>query len=290
LGERRTKEMENGIDGWRLDERARVSSGEVAYGVFGNGPPVVLVHGTPSRSCIWREVVPTLAKGHAVYVYDLLGFGESERGEGQDVSIAAQGRALSELVEAWGLEEPQVAGHDIGGGIALRAYLVEDVPFERIALLDAVVLTPWGTLSLWHVKEHLGAYRTMPNDVFEAYVAARLRQATSRPMDEEVFEAYLSQWRGVVGQAAYLRKDEALLERDTAELEPLLGSIGAPVQIVWGEEDGWLDPSQAKILAEKIPNAEMHLIPKAGHFVMEDAPGEVAEVLAAFFSGDGTSS
>jgi pimeloyl-ACP methyl ester carboxylesterase len=92
-----------------------------------------------------------------------------------------------------------------------------------------------------------------------------------------------------VGQAAYLRKDEALLERDTAELEPLLGSIGAPVQIVWGEEDGWLDPSQAKILAEKIPNAEMHLIPKAGHFVMEDAPGEVAEVLAGFFSGDGMS-
>ncbi|MCA1715333.1 MAG: alpha/beta hydrolase [Actinobacteria bacterium] len=282
--------MGNGIDGWRLDERVRVSSGEVAYGVFGNGPPVVLMHGTPSRSCIWREVVPTLAEGHAVYVYDLLGFGESERDEGQDVSIAAQGRALAELVEAWGLEKPRVAGHDIGGGIALRAYLVEDVPFERIALLDAVVLTPWGTLSLWHVKEHLGAYRTMPNDVFEAYVAARLGQATSRPMAEGVFEAYLSQWRGVAGQAAYLRKDEALLERDTAELEPLLGSIGAPVRVVWGEEDGWLDPSQATVLVEKIPTAEMHLVPNAGHFVMEDAPGEVAEVLAGFFSGDGKSS
>lgn len=282
--------MGNGIDEWRLDERVRISQGGVAYGVFGEGPPVVLVHGTPSRSCIWREVVPTLAKGHAVYVYDLLGFGESERGEGQDVSIAAQGRALSELVEAWGLEEPQVAGHDIGGGIALRAHLLEGVPFERIVLLDAVVLTPWGTPSLRHVKEHLGTYRTMPNDDFEAYVAARLGQATSRSMDEGAFEAYLSQWRGDVGQAAYLRKDEALLERDTAEMESLLGSIGVPVQVVWGEEDGWLDPSQAKILAEKIPNAEMHLVPNAGHFVMEDAPGEVAEVLVGFFSGDGTSS
>jgi pimeloyl-ACP methyl ester carboxylesterase len=290
LGERRTKEMGNGIDAWRLDERTRVSSGEVAYGVFGEGPPVVLVHGTPSRAYIWREVLPTLAELHTVYVYDLLGFGESEMGEGQDVSIAAQGRALSELVEAWGLEEPQVAGHDIGGGIALRAHLLEGVPFERIALLDAVVLTPWGTPSLWHVKEHLGAYRTMPNDVFESYVAARLRQATRRPMDEGAFEAYLSQWRGVVGQAAYLRKDEALLQRDTAELEPLLGSIGAPVQIVWGEEDGWLDPSQATMLVEKIPTAEMHLVPNAGHFVMEDAPGEVAEALVGFFSEDGTSS
>jgi pimeloyl-ACP methyl ester carboxylesterase len=290
LGERRTKEMGSELKGWRLNGRVSVSLGEVAYGVYGEGPPVVLVHGTPSRSCIWREVVPTLAEGHAVYVYDLLGFGESERGEGQDVSIAAQGRGLSELIEAWGLDEPRVAGHDIGGGIALRTHLLEGVPFERISLLDAVVLTPWGTPSLRHVKEHLGVYRTMPNDVFEAYVAARLGQATSRPMDEEVFEAYLSQWRGVAGQAAYLRKDEALLERDTAELEPLLGAIGVPVQVAWGEEDGWLDPSQARLLVEKIPNAEMHLIPNAGHFVMEDAPGEVAGVLMRFFSGDGTSS
>jgi pimeloyl-ACP methyl ester carboxylesterase len=73
-------------------------------------------------------------------------------------------------------------------------------------------------------------------------------------------------------------------------LEPLLGAIGVPVQVAWGEEDGWLDPSQARLLVEKIPNAEMHLIPNAGHFVMEDAPGEVAGVLMRFFSGDGTSS
>lgn len=156
--------------------------------------------------------------------------------------------------------------------------------FERVALLDAVVLTPWGTPSLQHVKEHLGAYRTMPPDVFEAYVAARIGQATSWPTDEGAFEAYLSQWRGADGQEAYLRKDEALVERDTAELEPLLGSIGVPVRILWGEEDGWVDPSQAVTLAETIPGAEAELVAGAGHFVMEDAPREVAGVLADSFA------
>lgn len=112
---------------WKLGKRARTDGGEVAYGVFGGGPPVVLVHGTPSRSFLWRGVVGKLAGRHAVYVYDLPGFGESERCEGQDVSIAAQGRVLAELVEAWGLEEPAVAGHDIGGGIVLRAHLLEGV-------------------------------------------------------------------------------------------------------------------------------------------------------------------
>ena len=267
---------------WRLGWRVETSGGEVAYEVFGDGPAVVLVHGTPSRSYIWRGIVAALEDRFRVYVYDLLGFGESERREGQDVSIVAQGRALAELIEAWRLEEPAVAGHDIGGGIVLRAHLLEGARFRRISLLDAVVLTPWGTPALRHVKEHLGAYRTMPDDVFEAYVAARLREATARPMDEAAFEAYLSQWQGSEGKAAYLRKDEALIERDTAELEPLLGSIGAPVRIVWGEKDAWVSPSQAKALAEKIPGAEVQFVTNAGHFVMEDAPEEVAEILTGF--------
>ena len=75
----------------------------------------------------------------------------------------------------------------------LRLHLVEGVSFDRIALLDAVVLTPWGTPALQHVKEYLDAYRTMPLNVFEDYVAVRLREATNRPIEEEAFEAYLSQ-------------------------------------------------------------------------------------------------
>ena len=65
----------NATDAWRLGERQGTSVGEVAYGVFGEGPPVVLVHGTPTRSYLWRNVAPVLAERNSVYVYDLLGFG-----------------------------------------------------------------------------------------------------------------------------------------------------------------------------------------------------------------------
>jgi pimeloyl-ACP methyl ester carboxylesterase len=59
-----------------LGRRERVLSGEVAYEVFGeDGPPVILVHGTPSCSYIWRRIVPALEGRYQVYVYDLLGFG-----------------------------------------------------------------------------------------------------------------------------------------------------------------------------------------------------------------------
>jgi pimeloyl-ACP methyl ester carboxylesterase len=259
----------------------------VAYEVFGEGPPVILVHGTPMWSYLWRNIVPALAERRSVYVYDLLGYGESEKGEGQDVSLAAQARLLGELIEAWGLEEPAVAGHDIGGGIVLRAHLLESVPFDRIAVLDAVVLIPWLSeprSSTWHVREYAGAYEAMPDHLFRAFFSAYLEEANSN-LGEEAFEDYLAPWRGEEGRRAFVLQALQFEERHTAEIEPRLGYIAAPVLVAWGEVDGWLDPSQAPRLQQEIPGSKLEIIPRAGHFVQEDAPEEVAEVLVGFFSG-----
>jgi pimeloyl-ACP methyl ester carboxylesterase len=70
-------------------------------------------------------------------------------------------------------------------------------------------------------------------------------------------------------------------------LVPLLRSIEVPVQIVWGEEDGWLDSSQAPRLQEEIPKSELRIILGAGHFVQEDAPEEINRELFTFFSREG---
>ena len=191
---------------WNLRRRLTLSEGEIAFDVLGYGPPLILVHGTPSRSYIWRDVALRLADRFTVYVFDLLGFGQSERGEELDVSISGQSRLLAELVEAWELEAPSVAGHDIGGAIALRAHLLEGVPFECIALVDSVVLRPWITPTTRHVKANLDVYGTMPAKVFEAIVASHLRTATHRPLDQHAFATYLEGWRGSPGRDSTSRK------------------------------------------------------------------------------------
>lgn len=56
---------------WSLGRRARTRRGEIAWDCLGEGPPVVLTHGTPSRSLVWREIAPKLAETHEVYVWDL---------------------------------------------------------------------------------------------------------------------------------------------------------------------------------------------------------------------------
>ncbi len=126
----------------------------------------------------------------------------------------------------------------------------------------------------------------MPNHIFEQTVIAHLHTATARPMAEATFEAVFGQWRGESGQARYMRNLAQFDERYTAEFEPLLGSMQTPVRIIWGEKDAWLDPAFARRLNELLPNSDLNLIPEAGHFVMEDAPEEVARELRNFFAAD----
>jgi pimeloyl-ACP methyl ester carboxylesterase len=269
---------------WNLRRRLTLSGGEIAYDVLGYGPPLILVHGTPSSSYLWRNVAMRLADRFTVYVFDLLGFGQSERRVGLDVSISNQSRLLAELLEAWELEAPSVAGHDIGGAIALRTHLLEDVPFGCIALVDSVVLRPWITPTTRHVKSHLDVYGTMPTQVFEAIVTSHLRTATHKPMDEHAFATYLEGWRGELGHRLYLQKDAQLNEDDTAECEPLLPSIQVPVSIIWGQQDAWLAPTLAERLHELIPGFDLAVLPETGHFAMEDSPREVATALFEFFT------
>jgi pimeloyl-ACP methyl ester carboxylesterase len=269
---------------WNLRRRITVSGGEISYDVLGYGPSLILVHGTPSRSYIWRDVASRLADRFTVYVFDLLGFGQSERREGLDVSISGQSRVLADLVEAWELDAPSVAGHDIGGAIALRTHLLEGVSFGCIALLDSVVLRPWITPTTRYVKAHLDVYRTMPVKTFEAILASHLRTATHKPLDEHAFATYLEGWRGESGQRLYLNKDAQLDERDTAEFEPLLPSIGVPVSIIWGEQDAWLDPALAERLHELIPGSDLLVLPETGHFAMEDSPQHITAALLDFFT------
>jgi pimeloyl-ACP methyl ester carboxylesterase len=267
---------------WKPKQRAATTHGEIAWDVFGDGPPVVLVHGTPSRSVLWRNVVPVLSDRFAVYVFDLLGFGQSERSENQELSIRLHAQVLAELVRLWELDPPALVGHDIGGAAVLRAHLLEETAARQIALIDAVVLRPWITPTTRHLQVHLDAYRTMPTHIFREVAAAHLRTATYRPMKPAVFAAYFDQWEGERGHQLWIRNVRGFDEGDTAEFEPLLDRVTIPTCIIWGAHDAWLDPHISAEIQQRLPAADRVLIPEAGHFSPEDQPNHVAQALADF--------
>jgi pimeloyl-ACP methyl ester carboxylesterase len=240
----------------------------------------VLVHGTPSRALVWREVAAALADNHAVYTFDLLGFGDSERHVDQDVSLVAHGEVLAELVAQWELDRPALVGHDIGGAIALRAHLLEGTAASRLALVDAVVMRPWLTPRTRAMQRQ--AWDSFPDEELAAQIDEHLRSATATRLDPEVFDSLFGQWRGARGQRLYVRNFMQLDEEHTAELDPRLAAIDVPTLVVWGDDDAWLPLPVSERIAAAIPGALRVVIPGAGHFSMEDRPAEVAAALADF--------
>src|SRR5581483_3786262 len=266
---------------WHLEERHATTQGLVAWRRLGAGPPLVLVHGTPWSSFVWRDLAPALSASCCVYTYDLPGYGASEKHAAQDVSLAAQSCVLGELLDAWGLAEPVVVAHDIGGAIALRAALLEGRKFAALALLDPVALAPWGSPFYRLVREHSAVFAALPQHIHAAVVEAYVRSALSHPLAPEVLAALVAPWLDDDGKGAFYRQIAHGDEAHTEEFRARLEHLGCPTLIVWGEADPWIPVERGRELARLIPGAELHVLP-AGHLVQEDAPGDALRLLLPF--------
>ncbi len=270
------------VPDWQLSKRTRVQGVEIAYQVLGAGPPVVLVHGFPSNSYIWRNVAPALAREHRVFVYDLPGQGQSERRDGMDVSDELQSRVLHDLLLHWDLKRPAAVLHDIGCAYGMMAYYFEGARFERIALISAAVMLPCVSAATQHAQKYLEAYRTMPVNLYELIARARIASTTFKPMSEAAAAAYAKPWLGAEGQALWFNRVAQLSDASIGKLEARLGPLDVPVRIIWGTEDTWIPVDQAQRLHRYIRNADVRLIESGGHFLMEDAPEEVTRSLLEF--------
>lgn len=259
------------------------SHGTIAYESYGHGEPIVLVHGTPSSSYLWRDVVEALRSEWTVYLFDLVGFGQSEQSEGQDVSLKAQGKAFGELIDYWEIDRPNVVGHDYGAGTALRTHLLHDVEYRALVILDGVVREPWVTPFSQLVREHVRVFQAVPEHIHRQLLIGHFRSAIFKEMSETDLEPYLSPWLAEDGQAAYYRQVAQFDERHTDEMESAYSSVAIPTLVAWGENDEWIDIEVGKWLHREIPGSEFQEIPNAGHFSPEDAPGVVSKTIDEFF-------
>ncbi|WP_265521701.1 alpha/beta fold hydrolase [Oerskovia flava] len=260
---------------WDLPHTHRTPQGDVRWAAFGDGPPVVLLHGTPFSSLIWSDVGRALARTHRVYVWDMPGFGRSEQRAGQDVSLATQAGIFAGLLEHWGLAAPDVVAHDVGGTVALRATLLHGATYRHLALVDAVSVGDWGTGFFTVLRDAPETFGRLPASAHEALVASHTRSASHRGLSEATLDALLAPWRGPQGQAAYYRQYAQALQSSTDEIQDLLADLTVPVTILWGREDTWLPPHLAELLQSRIPHATLTWLEDAGHLSPLDAPAQL---------------
>jgi pimeloyl-ACP methyl ester carboxylesterase len=273
---------------WNLDRTWTGPTGEVRWAALGpaDAPPVVLVHGTPFSSYVWRGPARALARQHRVYVWDLPGYGSSAMPDGQDVTLDAQARVLAGLLDHWGLSAPAVVAHDFGGCVALRAHLLHGARYGRLALVDPVALAPWGSPTYRLLGEHAAVFGQLPDELHEALVHRYLGSASARGLHPDVHRRLVEPWLTPAGKAAFYRQIEQNDQRFTDDIEGRYAELRLPVLVCWGADDTWIPVAKGHELAALIPGAELRVIDGAGHLVQEDAPAELTAELGRFLRRD----
>ncbi len=244
---------------------------------YGEGPPVVLCHGTPWSSFVWRKTIEALRYTRSVYVWDMVGYGQSDKPNG-DVSLETQGQLLAALVNHWKLDAPDLVAHDYGGAVCLRAHLLHGVAASSLALIDVVALRPWGSPFFRLVAEHPEVFSALPSNLHEALVREYIGGASGPGLKPAVLDRLTEPWLGV-GQGAFYRQIAQADERFTAEVEDRYRDIEIPTMIVWGTADQWIPIDTGHRLASMIPGSSLEIIEGAGHLVQEDRPAELTGVI-----------
>jgi pimeloyl-ACP methyl ester carboxylesterase len=264
---------------WDPHRRYDTSLGMVAGQVTGSGPPLVLAHGWPWSSRAWHRVLPELARDFTLYLYDMPGFGRSDKALDRGTGLDAQGEVFCEMLDLWGLERPSVLAHDFGGAVALRAHLLHGRPLDALVLMNVVALSPWGSEFFDHVGQHVAAFEGLPPHIHAAVVEAYIRGALAHPIPEPDLRALIAPWLGDEGQAAFYRQFALADEALTDAFADRLGQQDCRVSVLWGRDDPWIPLSRGETLAWRLGNVPFTPLPGLGHLPQLEDPAAVVAAM-----------
>ncbi|MBI5354340.1 MAG: alpha/beta hydrolase [Chloroflexi bacterium] len=240
----------------------------IAYDRLGKGSPLVLIHGFPLDHTSWNEVAPLLEDKFDVILPDLRGFGQSTNVE-SIYSISDMAHDIASLLDNLGIEKTALAGHSMGGYVALA--FAKKYP-NRVSALGLV--SSQAPADAPEGKER--RYKTAA-EVFEkgvAVVADAMTPKLSADARVQTFarKAILGQSKsGVIGAL------KAMAEREDST--PILSAFSFPLVLIHGDADSLIPIERAKEIKTAVQSAQFVELKGAGHMPMMEFPKETAQGL-----------
>ncbi len=257
----------------------------------GSGRPLLMVHGNPTWSFYWRNLVVGLRDTHRAIVPDHIGCGLSDKPQSYQYTLEQHTANLVQLVEALDLRGITLLAHDWGGAIGLGAAVQRPDRFDRIVLFNTGAFPPpFVPLRILVCRTPLlGAFALRCLNLF---ARAALSMATSKPerMTPAVKAGLLApydSWGHRVAIDGFV-KDIPLTRRHRTwrVLDSLYRQLPVladrPIQLIWGMQDWCFRPQCLEMLHSVFSGAEVHRFEDAGHYVIEDAHERIVPILREF--------
>ncbi len=300
-------------DNGTVSKYIQVNNLNVHYLTAGKGKTVVLVHGWPTSSYLWRNIIPQLSKTMCVIAPDFPGYGKSDKPLDASHTHNYHSDFLKDFVEKLNVGKVSLVLHDVGVPIGLLWAIRNPDKIEKIAVLDSLFYTD-GCCKLFYTYDisllkrflMIASYPKTPlllkllllgiriagvrKLIFTLwpgiYMVMTKGVKNKKVMTKDVIKAYQAPFAGAQGRRM-LEKTFVGLELDELkEITESLNTIKAPVHIIYGEND-WILPhlgEENRRLQKELKNARLTAVPDCGHFIQEDQPERLSQLLVEFLA------
>ncbi len=253
-----------------LDQRTKMH-----YIDQGEGPVVVLLHGNPTWSFFYRNLIKELSKNFRVISPDHIGCGLSSKNEDYEYTLKNHISNIEKLLQHLAIEKFSLVVHDWGGAIGMGVATNSPDKIEKIMAMNTAAFTsdeiPFRINIL---RNKLGEWMIRSFNAF-AYPATFM--AVSKNLNATVKKGYLlpyNDFNSRIATAKFVRdipmNKNHQSYADLKKIEDNLKNIKAPVMLLWGERDFCFNMNFFNKWLEHFPNAKTKTYPNANHYLLED--------------------
>lgn len=252
----------------------------------GAGAPVLMLHGEPSWSFLYRKMTGPLADEARVVVPDLIGFGRSDKVTDRDwYSYERHVDSIHQLIQGLDLMDVTLVVQDWGGPIGLRVATETPDRFARLVILNTGLFRPGPN---WPHPAFL-AWREFAESNPDLPVGAIIQNATTTELPDEVVAAYDAPYPDAASKAGAAAFPLLVpLDENYPGAAKMLQAADdltrweKPVLVAFSDSDPIFPQRAGEKLAERIPGARFESIEGAGHFLQEDRGEEIARSISLF--------
>ena len=253
--------------------------------------PLLMLHGNPTWSFCWRRLIRAFRGEHRVVAPDHVGCGLSDKPQDYDYTLARHVENLERLVLGLDLRRITLVLHDWGGAIGMGFARRHPERVARLVLLNTAAFLSRNIplrISICRVP----VFGALAVRGLNGFARAATRLAVARPLPREVRRGYLLPYDSYANRIATLRfvQDIPLAPGHPSfpELEAIDRALvdfrDRPACIVWGERDWCFTPAFRAEWQRRLPEAEVHALDDAAHYVFEDEPDQVERRIRAFLT------
>ena len=264
----------------------------------GEGDPMVMVHGNPTWSFYYRELIKALSGHYRSIAPDHIGCGLSDKPEVTDYDYRLRSRIddLDNLLDALTIDEKiTLILHDWGGMIGMAYALRHPEKIGRLVIMNTAAFLPPFAKRIpvrLNIIRRSGPLAALAVLGFNLFAVGALFMASEKGLSADVkkgLTAPYNCWKNRIATLKFVQ-DIPLVEKDPSyrlvkQIDDQLQTLSnLPMLICWGEHDFVFDHDYLAEWQRRFPQAEVHRFPGAGHYVLEDAPEKIIPLTQDFLN------